>query len=670
MNTSYLRLSFFKSWLFVIAILALVVRLWNLGSESITADEVSALLRLQYASFGEMLENGVRPDGHPAFVQILLWFWTHLFGDSEWVVRLPFALAGTGAVIFTGYIGKKWFGQTAGLLAAACLALLEFSIMYSQLARPYAFGLFFGLWAVLAWTNLLCAEKPSRKHVFVYALATALAMYTHYFSFLLVVLVGFSGLFLMRSHNWKMYLSAGVLAVLLWLPHLSFSLTQIQTGGVGGPGGWLAAPTPDFIAQHFYVTWNHSWKLVLIFLGIGILGFFMSGKAQFSKYHVLAFFWFVLPLAIGYAYSVWRNPVLQHSVLLFSFPFLLLLVFSSWKSLIRPHASALGLLLVLGGLFTHTMYLRNYKLTNHFGRLRELVVVKLNLEESHGKENVAAYFNVDAPYFLGYYEKQLGRKMSNVLGTINNGFSELIDIKKAVNTTSANYFIYGWSTRFSPGEAENIILEKFPYLVGRDIWFNSAVYVFSKQPPMATNGSNKQIFETQTNFTVPKAGWAATIPEMLVQQNTNRQLADSTQQDSTTILAETPTLKLDSSHNFSPMFSSKLGKLLFNPDQEIEVIGVARQLSAKNNATLVIQVKRGDSLMFWSGMESRYQVDTTNNAEKTWYFRTRLPENLRQSDEINVFVWCMKGDLWLESLRVRTWTGHTHIYGPRPDYAQ
>jgi hypothetical protein len=664
-NTSYQRISFFNSWLFILAIIALVVRLWNLGSVSMTADEVSALLRLQYASFGEMLENGVRPDGHPAFVQVLLWFWTHLFGDSEFAVRLPFALAGTGTVIFVGIIGKKWFGPVAGLLAATFLAMLEFSIIYSQLARPYAFGLFFGLWAVLAWTNLLCAEKPNRKHVFVYALATALAMYTHYFSFLLVVLVGFSGLLVMRAHNWKMYLSAGVLAVLLWLPHLNFSLTQVQTGGVGGPGGWLAAPTPDFIPQHIYVTFNHSWKLAMIAMGIGILGLLMSGKQRFGKYHILAFLWFVLPLVIGYFYSVWRNPVLQHSVLLFSFPFLLLLIFSAWQNLIRPHVSATGLLLVITGLFIHTFSMRDYKLTNHFGRLRELVALKLNYEKTEGKENVAAYFNVDAPYFLGYYEKQFGKKMSNVLGTINNGFSELLDLKKAVKTTKANYFIYGWSTRFSPGEAENIILEKFPHLVERTIWFNSAVYVFSKQPPMTAAKSNKQIFETQTNFLSPQKDWANTNSAMLFQEP-----IDSTSQNSTQILRAAPILKLDSAHNYSPMFSSTLGKLLVNPDQEIEVIAEAQQLTAKNNATIVIQVKRGDSLLFWSGMESRYQTDTLSNAEKKWYFRTRLPENLRQSDEINVFVWCMKGDLLLENLHIRTWTGHTQIYGPRADYAQ
>ncbi|MBK9073354.1 MAG: hypothetical protein IPL77_00005, partial [Flavobacteriales bacterium] len=45
----------------------------------------------------------------------------------------------------------------------------------------------------------------------------------------------------------------------------------------------------------------------------------------------LLLLWAVVPAALGYAYSVWRAPVLQHSVLLFSFPFLLLALLGGLK---------------------------------------------------------------------------------------------------------------------------------------------------------------------------------------------------------------------------------------------------------------------------------------------------------------------------------------------------
>ncbi|MCC6542344.1 MAG: hypothetical protein IT225_09005, partial [Flavobacteriales bacterium] len=45
--------------------------------------------------------------------------------------------------------------------------------------------------------------------------------------------------------------------------------------------------------------------------------------------------WALAPFVIGYAYSVWRSPVLQYSVLLFSFPFLLYWVFGGSRTMGR-----------------------------------------------------------------------------------------------------------------------------------------------------------------------------------------------------------------------------------------------------------------------------------------------------------------------------------------------
>jgi hypothetical protein len=93
-----LPLNFYTVTLFAILLGAFVLRIKSAFADSITADEVSALLRLQFSSFGAMIDGGVRPDGHPAFTQVLLWFWTKGFGDSTGVIRIPFVIMSTVAI--------------------------------------------------------------------------------------------------------------------------------------------------------------------------------------------------------------------------------------------------------------------------------------------------------------------------------------------------------------------------------------------------------------------------------------------------------------------------------------------------------------------------------------------------------------------------------------------
>src|SRR5665213_45856 len=192
----------FLSFLGAITLVGFILRLHGLGSESLTADEASALLRLQFPNFSSMIEGGVRPDGHPAFTQILLWFCTKYFGVDEFSVRLPFAIFGTASIWLSGVIAKKWFSNSAGLATASGIAFLQFTLMYSQLARPYAPGLFFTLLSAYFWTKFVIVredsygEKSHRKiDIAGFAVAAALAAYSHYFSLLTTALLGIAGIF-------------------------------------------------------------------------------------------------------------------------------------------------------------------------------------------------------------------------------------------------------------------------------------------------------------------------------------------------------------------------------------------------------------------------------------------------------------------------------------------
>ena len=135
-----------------IILVAIILRFYLFDQWSLSNDELSALSRLQYESLNQCIRDGVKfNDFHPAGVEVFLWYWTGLFGSDVWVVRLPFVIMGICSVIMVYVLGKQWFNKNVALLSAASLAILEYPILFSQLARPYSPGLLFVLLYTYFW---------------------------------------------------------------------------------------------------------------------------------------------------------------------------------------------------------------------------------------------------------------------------------------------------------------------------------------------------------------------------------------------------------------------------------------------------------------------------------------------------------------------------------------
>src|SRR6187455_1639790 len=86
--------------LLVILAAAAFLRFFHLGGFSLSNDELSALVRTEFGSLRELIDQGIRVDAHPAGVQIFLYYWIKIWGISETALRFPFALAGTLSVLF------------------------------------------------------------------------------------------------------------------------------------------------------------------------------------------------------------------------------------------------------------------------------------------------------------------------------------------------------------------------------------------------------------------------------------------------------------------------------------------------------------------------------------------------------------------------------------------
>ena len=188
----------------MIIIIGSILRFYHFFQLPFTWDELSAWNRLHFDSFAQLIEKGVKPDGHPAGIQVFLYYWTLLFGDREWIVKLPFNLMGLASIYLIYRVGTIWWSKSSGLLVAAFMSSLQFFVLYSPIARPYISGLFFTLLMVLYWSKYFW-QQAKTKYLTGFVIFAVLSAYNHHFSLLFAAIVGLSGLFLVTKSQLKEY---------------------------------------------------------------------------------------------------------------------------------------------------------------------------------------------------------------------------------------------------------------------------------------------------------------------------------------------------------------------------------------------------------------------------------------------------------------------------------
>ncbi|NPV45557.1 MAG: phospholipid carrier-dependent glycosyltransferase [Armatimonadetes bacterium] len=158
-------------------VLALAVRLWNLGGQSLWVDEV-----LQFNISREPLWRLVQAvaggaDNSPPVYHTVLHYVIAAGGTSEWALRLPSALFGSTSVVLI-YIIARQLGQTRGApLAGLLLALSPLHVWYSQEARMYSLMVMLVLGQTVVLLRAL--RHPSWSAWSAYCLLTIVALYTY-----------------------------------------------------------------------------------------------------------------------------------------------------------------------------------------------------------------------------------------------------------------------------------------------------------------------------------------------------------------------------------------------------------------------------------------------------------------------------------------------------------
>ncbi len=202
----------------LVTLLALVVRLHDLGRHSLWIDEY---LTWSLVRPGLHFWEQVRDAYQGPLYHALIWPLART-EPVEWMLRLPSALAGAATVPLLGLLAARLYGTSCGRYAALLLALSPFHVWYSQEARGYALAI---LLTVAATVVLLRAARSGigAGRAAAFAALSAAAALSHWSALLVWAGQAAGVLLLVRPRAWRerwLWLAALAAAPLLAAPWL------------------------------------------------------------------------------------------------------------------------------------------------------------------------------------------------------------------------------------------------------------------------------------------------------------------------------------------------------------------------------------------------------------------------------------------------------------------
>ncbi|HEU4737381.1 MAG TPA: glycosyltransferase family 39 protein [Solirubrobacterales bacterium] len=214
--------------------LGAAMRFASLDVQSFHHDEVITAMRVLPGSLGDVMHAVKASESNPPLYYVLAWGWAQAFGTDEVGLRSLTALFGTATVPLAYCIGTELAHRRAGLIAAALVAVSPMLIWYSQEARSYALLAFFCAASLLFFVRAL--RTRSGSDLALWALASALALCSHYFAFFAVGIEALWLLIALRA-RWRVVLPAlaAVAAVgLALVPLISAQVNPTHIGWIEG----------------------------------------------------------------------------------------------------------------------------------------------------------------------------------------------------------------------------------------------------------------------------------------------------------------------------------------------------------------------------------------------------------------------------------------------------
>jgi len=227
-------------WSVILFLLNGILKGFFLGSNSVGWDEPFSIFhsQLEINEIYKILSTG----NNPPLYEIILHYWTKMFGIGEISVRLPSLIFSslTGVLIFL--IGIRFFNFRIAIGSSILFAFSNFQLFFAHEARVYAL---FGMLSVVSiyfFLSIINKEKIIFKHFIPLLIVNTVLIYSHYFGFavLLVQFIFVSFIKEIRVKLLKHFTIYTFLLILLYIPNSRVVYLRFIDSTTNGT--WVQAP--------------------------------------------------------------------------------------------------------------------------------------------------------------------------------------------------------------------------------------------------------------------------------------------------------------------------------------------------------------------------------------------------------------------------------------------
>ncbi len=212
-----------------LTVAALALRLMGLTWVELFVDEAATWYFAELIAAGGLSEQ-MSLEPTPPLYYSLIGLLTSLFGDSDFVLRLPSAVFGAAAVPIVFAFGRALFGRRAGWIAALLLTVHPLHVAYSREARVYPLLLCLTMLTLLALWRALGSD--TRRAWLLFALALVAVCYSHFYGLFLAAAAALAILLWGQDGRARLRgLAAVGLAGLAFAPYMLNTLPHLETSG-------------------------------------------------------------------------------------------------------------------------------------------------------------------------------------------------------------------------------------------------------------------------------------------------------------------------------------------------------------------------------------------------------------------------------------------------------
>ena len=262
----------YRSWWLPVGVflVAIALGLIRLGAQPLSFDErfTRDTATLSWSGIWDAAQDTEAP--HLVYYGLMK-PWLAVFGTSDWALRLPSVLFGALAAGATALLGRRLFGELAGLVAGLALAGSSFFVSWSQAARGYTLAVLLATVATYAFVR--ACEERSTAWWAIWAASLAAAGWVNIFAFSVAAAQLVAFIVFRPRPALRVPVLAACAALAAFLPQL-----VLVVSGDNGQLDWIPTPTPRHVAVGM---WDWASRNPIVVLAAGRSAWCSSSGRRF-----------------------------------------------------------------------------------------------------------------------------------------------------------------------------------------------------------------------------------------------------------------------------------------------------------------------------------------------------------------------------------------------------